>query len=501
MTGAPTQLRALMVLRWQMLRFPGARVGTVLAGVLLLWLLDGAIDSRRLLDAPALATAVELAPAAFLGFGALAVIAPLSAGGGTEVVPSQQLVAFPVHPRTVFLGGLLLAPVNLVWVVQLLALAAFTAYLAPGGAFLRGALTTAAYVACLTVLGQTIAWTVAGLRQTRAGRRGVTVAGITAVLAIALAARTGLAAAVLDHNPARAVVRGVASAGEGRDVRWWATTGTLLVLALVAALVGTRICGWALRRPGDGALERAGTPVRRRTSDRGALRQLVAIDRASAWRAPALRRGALVLAVLPGLAAAGIALPWKSLVVLPGLIAAGAGLLFGVNAFALDGPGATWLASLPHDPALLIRAKLLVVAETVLGAVALVILAGGARSPGLPTATEVTAIAASAVTCTTIVVASCLRSSVRRPHAADLSGPRAAVAPPGAMAVASARLALPTAFAALLISAVAGIPVWWAPALIAAPMLLMAVLSILRTLRRFGDPLVRARIVQTVAAA
>jgi hypothetical protein len=482
-----------------MLRSPAARVGLVLSGVLLLWLLDGFASSGELLGPPELATAIELAPAAFLGFGVLAVIAPLSAGGGTELVPTEQLVAFPVRARTVFLGGLVLAPVNLVWVVQLLVLAAFTSYLAPGHVA-RGALTTAAYVGCLTVWGQTLAWLIAGLRQTRTGRRGVTATGVAAIVAVVVAVRTGAAGALLVHNPARTVVHGIGSAAAGRDLRWATTTGVLLLLGLAGLLVGARVCGWALRRPGDGALDRSGAPVQRRATARGPLRQLLAVDRASAWRAPALRRGAVVLAVLPGLAAAGVALPWTSLVVLPGLVAAGAGLLFGVNAFALDGRGATWLASLPHDPALAIRAKLLVVTETVLAAVVLSVVAGSLRIPGLPTATEVTAIAASGVTCAALVVASCLRRSVRRPHAADLGGPRAAVAPPGAMAVASAQLALPTAFTALLVSAASKAPVWWVPLVVASIPFLLAVLSVLRTLRHYGEPTVRARIVQTVAA-
>src|SRR4051794_41953804 len=73
------------------------------------------------------------------------------------------------------------------------------------------------------------------------------------------------------------------------------------------------------------------------------------MDRASVWRSRSLRRGLLVLGILPGAAAALADLPWSSLVLLPALVSAGAGLLFGVNAFCLDGPGAVWLGSLPGD--------------------------------------------------------------------------------------------------------------------------------------------------------
>ena len=124
--GAPAQLRGLLALRWRMVRTPGVQLAICLGALALVELLVLAGGSSGSLPAPALATVRQLAPQAFLGFGVLAVIAPLTAGGGHEVVPPDQLVAFPVRPRTQFLGGLVLAPVNLVWVLQLLLLVAVT---------------------------------------------------------------------------------------------------------------------------------------------------------------------------------------------------------------------------------------------------------------------------------------------------------------------------------------------------------------------------------------
>jgi hypothetical protein len=172
-TSAGGQLAALLALRWQMVRSGGARLGLLLGVAVLVWLLQVALRSGGLLDSPSLATALEVAPSAYLGFGVLAVIAPLTAGGGNELVPPDQLVAYPVRTSTQFLGGLLLAPLNLVWLVQLLALAALTAFLTLDTSLPRGVVTTAAYVGCITVLGQALAWLVVGLRQTRAGRRTV----------------------------------------------------------------------------------------------------------------------------------------------------------------------------------------------------------------------------------------------------------------------------------------------------------------------------------------
>src|SRR3954470_14077910 len=122
MTNAWKQLRALMSLRWQMTRTPGVKSVLLLLPFLVAWLLYAVAASASDLDPSQMAAAVEIAPAAFLGFAVLAVIAALTAGGGTELVPASQLIAFPVRPKTQFLAGLLLAPINLVWVVQIVVL-------------------------------------------------------------------------------------------------------------------------------------------------------------------------------------------------------------------------------------------------------------------------------------------------------------------------------------------------------------------------------------------
>jgi hypothetical protein len=496
-TSALAQLRALAWLRWQMVRSPGARFAICLAPLLLVWMVQGVVASATALTQPALVAALELAPAAFLGFGVLAVVAPLTAGGGNEIVPSSQLVAFPVRPRTYFLGGLLLAPMNLVWVVQLLVLAAETSYLTLDGHRLAGAVTTTAFVVCLTIGGQAIAWTVVGLRQTRTGRRLVGALAGTLLLAAVIIVRAGLGDAFLAGSPTHTVVRAI-QAGPG--ARWLATTAGLVVLSAAGLVLGARACGWALTRPADSTTTGASVLVRRRPARATALAELVAVDRASVWRASALRRGGLVLAVLPGLAAVGAAVPWQSLVVLPGLVAAGSGLLFGVNAFCLDGSGAVWLASLPHDPRLVARAKLRVLVETVAAAIAVVLVAGSLRSPGYPTGAQITGILSSAVACGAVVVATCMALSVRRPHRADLNGPRDAVAPPGALALASARLALPAGFIGLVLEGASQSDEWWLPPVVAAPIVAVALLWLARSLSRYGSPLVRSRIVQTVSA-
>jgi hypothetical protein len=496
-TGALTQLRALGWIRWQMVRSPGARVAICLAPILLIWFVQLAVGSVTALTEPALVAALELAPAAFLGFGVLAVIAPLTAGGGNEIVPTSQLVAFPVRPRTLFLGGLLLAPANLVWVVQLLVLAAETSYLTLHSHRLAGGLTTTTFVVCLTILGQALAWTVVGLRQTRIGRRVVAVLLVLLVTGAVVVVRGGFGDTVLAASPTHVVVRAI-QAGPG--TRWLVTTAAMVVAGALGIALGARACAWAIARPSDVTSTGTAVAVRRRPARRTALAELVAVDRASVWRASALRRGGLVLAVLPGVAAIGAAVPWQSLVILPGLVAAGSGLLFGVNAFCLDAGGAVWLASLPHDPRLLARAKLRVLVETVAASIAVVLVAGSLRSPGTPTPAQVTAILSAALASGALVVATCLALSVRRPHRADLNGPRDAVAPPGALALASVRLALPAGVIGLILEAASQSNVWWVPPVVAAPIVAGALLSLSRSFARYGNPLVRSVIVQTVSA-
>lgn len=499
MTSAPAQLLSLLRLRWAMVRSARVRALLVLSGLVVGYLAVAVARSGDQIERAKLDTAIELAPVAFLGFAVLAVIAPLTAGGGNEVFPPDQLVGFPVRPRTQFLGGLALAPLNLVWVLQLLTLTAETAYVSRGGSSWRAATTTTAYVLCATVLGQALSWWVAGLRQTRNGRRLLSALAALSLAGAVLVVRLGLGHAIVRRTPTRSLVRAVAARPD--ELTRWALTTAALVLVTAAALwLGTALCGWALRRPTDTAARVDRGPVRRRAPRTGPLAELVSLNRASAWRAPALRRGGLVLAILPGIGAAGAGVPWESLTVLPGLVAAGAGLLFGVNAFALDGSGALWMASLPHPPRLVALAKVLVIAETVAAAVVLAVLAGSLRSPGGPTAAQLSAIVFSALSCTAVVVAVGLSCSVHRPHHALLRSPRDSIAPPGALVVASLRLSAPAAAIGLLFSAAAQTDAAWVPALLAVPVLALALASLQRSLAKYDQPVRRARLVSVVSA-
>ncbi len=93
---------------------------------------------------------------------------------------------------------------------------------------------------------------------------------------------------------------------------------------------------------------------------------MLRVDRAGIWSSVPLRRGLMVLAVLPGLVALAGGLEWEMLTIMPGLVASGGALLFGVNAWCLDGRGALWRDSMPVDPRLVFTSRVVVLVEVLL---------------------------------------------------------------------------------------------------------------------------------------
>ena len=496
-----SQLRALVALRWQMIRDARVRRGLLLlAAVLPGLVVTGGVAGQVARDADLSFNILLLAPSLFLGFAVLTVVAALSSGGGNELFPSDQLTAFPVEARTVFYGSLASAPLNLAWATQVVALVTATAFVSDQSPLvLLALLTTLSYIALATATGQALGWYVVGVRHGRRGRQ------VTSALAALLAAvggavvLSGHGVELLDQSPTTSVTVAAVQGSQHRLLPWSLVTLTLVVGTVVALRLGSRAAQWALRRPEHASmtLSRA---VRRRPVSRSTARALLRTDRNSVWRAAPLRRGLLVLALLPGTVTAVSRVDWSSLALLPGLVSAGAGLLFGVNAFCLDAQGGPWLCSLPHAPRLAVVAKARVVAETCLVAVALAVGVGALGARGTPSAAEAASLVASALALTLTVTATCLRLAVERPHRADLRGPRDAPAPPATMAVYSLRLALTTTFLGMLFvgAGASGEPV--AGLLVGLVVALLAAASLRRTFRTFDAPAARARVVMVVAA-
>lgn len=498
MSGVLSQLRALVGLRWRMVRSRRTRIAMVAVVAGALGVMACGVTGALLLPKGTTFNAALLTPTAFLVFAALSVGAPLAAGGGYDLFPAEQLVAYPIRPATSYAVTVLLAPLNVAWIVQVSGLLSLTAYVVGMRAGLAAALAlTSTFIAVMTVAGQSIAWAVVGLRRSRGGRRIVSGLGAAAALAVVGALAAGHH--VLDRVPTRGVAIAAFAGGRGHLGVWGRGIAVLVAIGVVGALVGVAVTGWALRRPDQVGAARQSGAVSRRAPRRNRSAQLRATDRASVWRAPALRRGALVIALLPGLVGAVVRLPWDSIAVTSGLVVAGAGLLYGVNVFCLDGSGALWLASLPHPPRTALLAKATVLTETCLLAAAIAAAASAARTRRAPSPTELAAVVASIACCTTLVLATCLRLSVMRPHRADLRGPRDTPAPPGTMAVYSIRLAVQTTLSALAIAVIAKTGTWWLPLATGAALALLGVSSLVGTVRLFSDDSVRTRVVITVA--
>lgn len=499
--SAVEQLRALVALRWRMVRSPAARRGLVaLASLVPLAILAGVVGGQLAPESARL-DATVVAPTIYLGFLVLSIVSPLTAGGGNELYPAEQLVAFPVRPETHFLTGLAVMPINLAWISQLVVLATGTSFfLPPRWSSLLAIPTALAYVVLAAAVGQAGSWAVAGLRLTATGRRLTWGAAAVLAVAVIVVARAGWTTTVLDANPTTRIVIAMANAGDGEYGRWAWTTVVLAALALVVLAAGHAACAWALRRPGDAGSSRESRTVRVRAQRRTAFRELLAVDRASVWRSASLRRGAYVLALLPGIVTFAIGVQWTTLLLLPGLVASGAALLFGVNVFCLDAGGALWLATLPRRDPLAMRAKALVVAESCVGCMLLAVGAGLLRATGEPTAAHVSGLACAVAATGVSVVGTSLRLSVERPHRADLRGRRDTPAPPGTMAVYSARMAAQTTFAGLAVSGAAATGLWQAPILVALPIVLLGLRSVAAASHAWRDPYRRAHVTVTVAA-
>lgn len=495
------QVRALAALRWRMVRSRQKRAALFLLAAMGPALAIGVTVGARLLPPDRVVDARLLAPTAYLAFVALTLLAPLAAGGGYELYPSDQLTPYPVTYRTQYRASLLLAPLNIAWSVQVLGVLALSSYFLENDA---GAplsiLTILVFIAASTAIGQTLAWVVLGMWRTNLGR-AVILGFITAVVAvgITLVLRHAVTNA-LDRSPTTAIAI-LAINGDTGDYQKWAE-GTLLLffLGMIGFITGPAACGWCLRLQAGRVGQGEGQSLRRRAPRPTPLRALIAVDRASVWRSTSLRRGLVVLTVIPASIAVLAKVDWAAIVFVPGLVAAGAGLLFGVNVFCLDSTGAVWLSSLPHDPDLVFRAKTWVLTEVCLGAVVLSTVVAMMRTPTAPTPAALGAVAAVVVGSTATVVATCLRLSIAQPHRADLRDARDTPAPPAAMTAYSLRLALATTLVAFLLdfSLLAG--TWWTPLLAGAAIVLLAARSLTRSRRAWADPATRSRVVLTVAA-
>jgi len=437
-----------------------------------------------------------LLPSATAGFLLLAVVSAVASGGGRELLAREPASIHPLSPTTDHLGALLLAPLNISWLLQCWALLGTTAYALGPDRVAAAQPVLLAWVLAATAVAQVVAWSLEGVRRTAHGIAVVRLLAAALLGGGLVLQMNGALVPLLDRIPTRPLVVGMLS---GWSWRWVATLLVVLAALLVAVVLGAVPAHLAARRsPRDEMRVETGRYAAR-PAPRSVLAGLVRTDRASVWRAVPMRRGLAVLALGPGVVAVLGDLPWSSLTVLPGLVASGGALLYGVNAWCLDARGALWRESLPVPAGAVFAARAYVLGEFLLAA-SLVTVALAATRAGVPSPAELTALVCTLVVVTVQVVAAALRWSAQRPYAVDLRSARATPAPPLTMVGYSTRLAVSTTLTGLVFSAFARLPDWQVAILAAVPFLCWSTARLLRTARAWTDPADRARVVMTVAA-
>jgi hypothetical protein len=468
----------------------GLMTTITLAACTLPMLLPGARESDRARDV------LLLMPTAFGAFLVLTIVSGVASGGGRELLSREQGVAFPVSPTTDHLGALLMAPLNIAWLIQGWALLGIAAYALPVSDVPATVASILLWLAACTALAQVVAWTMEAIRRRRYGRAVVRGLGLSAALTAAWYQMSGRLADALDHLP---TVWVVARGTRGFGGAWVQGVGFELALLVVAVVVGAVPVHFAAKLPptDEARVESGAYAVRRMPAS--VIGTLVSLDRSSVWRAVPMRRGITVLAVGPGLVAIAGGMSWASMAILPGLVASGGALLFGVNAWCLDGRGLLWRESLPARADQVFAARALVLAEFVLVASTVTIVLAALRA-GLPTSYELSAIVCLVLVVTVQVIGSAMRWSAQRPFPVDMRSARATPAPPVVMVGYSARLALSTTFTGLFFSLLARVPEWRISVLLAMPFLVWSGYRLWRTSKVWEDPVQRSRVVMTVAA-
>lgn len=440
-----------------------------------------------------------LLPSVLAGLLILAVISAIASGGGRELLAHEHAAAYPVSPTTDHLGALILAPLNIAWLLQIWTLLGATAYVM-GPRWLVGAqLVTLLWVLFAVSFAQVIAWTVEAVRRTEHGLAVVRTLGVAVTVGAVWLQLSGQLTSALDRLPTTVVMQGMVAARDGAAIRWSLTVAVLLAMILVAVVAGALPAHLAARRsPRDEARAETGVRPARRTP-RTELGALMRLDRASVWRSVPMRRGMLVLAVGPGLVAVAGDLDWTMLTILPGLVASGGALLFGVNAWCLDGRGTLWRESVPAAPRTVFVARALVLVEWLMVASGITVVLASLRA-GLPAPEELAALLCTWVVVTVQVVAASLRWSNNNPFSVDMRSARATPAPPVLMVSYSARLAVSTTLTGVMFSALARVPAWNLSVALAIPFLAWSLVRLAWVYREWHDPFARARVVMTVSA-
>jgi hypothetical protein len=497
---ATSDTRALLSFRASTLRGRARRLATY--GVLVMALLTLAAswlpaylptgEGRR-------TDVLSLLPTAMIGILVIAVISAAASAGGRELMPRDQAVSYPVSPLTDHFGALLMAPLNIAWLLQTWTLLGATAYvIGPSERLPLVQLPVLLWLVCATSIAQVIGWTMEWVRRGPYGVWAIRTVSVVLGLLLAYLIADDRLVPLLQESPTLQVT--IASLrAETRVDTWYALVVlVLVVLSVLAVALGGLMAAAVVRRPARDELRLESSAYQPRAHPTSDFMAMVRTDRVGIWRSVPLRRGLLVLMVMPGLVAIAGGLEWHMLPILPGLVASGGALLFGVNSWALDGRGALWRDSLPVDARIVFVSRVYVLVEVLLVASAGTMVLASLRA-GVPSPSELAAVGAATLVVVFQVVSASLRWSVRRPFSVDLRSARATPAPPLVMVGYSSRLALATTLVGMFFSVLARVPWEWS-VLIAVPFLLVSAARLVGTGRTWTQPDTRARVVATVAS-
>jgi hypothetical protein len=441
---------------------------------------------------------LSLLPTALVGVLVVAAVSAAASGGGRELVPREEAVAYPISPTTDHLGALLMAPLNIAWLLQAWSLLAATAYVVgPRPGLVLSQLLVLLWLVAATALAQVVGWAVEWVRRGPAGVGRTRLLMAATMLGTAYLVASGRLVPLLQETPTIEVSIASLHAAGGPSWLYVRAFSALALLTVAAVMAGAALAHAVARRPARDELRLESSAYPLRPNPATELVAMLRVDRAGLWRSVPLRRGLVVLAVLPGLVAVAGGMQWDMVTILPGLVASGGALLFGVNSWCLDGRGALWRDSLPVDPRLVFTSRVLVLVEVLLLASAATVVLAALRA-GLPSAGELAAVGSAALVVVVQVVSASLRWSVRRPFPVDLRSARATPAPPLVMVGYSARLALGTTLTGIVFSVLSRLSWEW-PVLVAAPLLLLSSWRLVRCAHGWADPGTRARVVVTVA--
>ncbi len=181
---------------------------------------------------------LTLLPSAMIGILVIAVISAAASAGGRELLPRDQAVAYPVTPLTDHVGALLMAPLNIAWLMQTWALLGATAYVVgPTWRLLLAQLPIVLWLACATALAQVIGWGMEWVRRGPAGLWVIRAVSLTSALLLAWLIASDRLVPLLERSPTLQVT--IASLGAPGDVglRYALVTLTLVVITVAAMAV------------------------------------------------------------------------------------------------------------------------------------------------------------------------------------------------------------------------------------------------------------------------